>query len=638
MASFIGPVSKEYADSFMAGLNPVMGFGPSTSGMSGSQIANVFGHRRSQDNLRRQLAASAGNGHLPRGSFPGGLGLFGALAQGTRGFRGGNGHLPSGAFAGGYAQPSPFQGVTRQAFIPASIFGVGGGGRPMASAPGLGSVFGGPQRQPMSSTGFQRGQFGPQTMQAGVLSKGHYGGGSYAGASRYDNIPAVTGIPNYGGPGQTGMNLGVGAAAGLGAWGATAGLLSAAGPVTAAGVGATTSLGAVAGLGAYAGPIGALVGAGLAIGVGGKDAYYASGGLHDAIDNTLGRIPVLGGVVDFATDAVQGVFDFFGLGRLFGGNREAKKARNKYMKERAITWKHLQVAQQRRWTNFGIDTNKVRRDQGIQDYFLGTQQGLDWNRWDTEDDISDQAFIRNMGFNNQQFNLGRWRYNALGQLGDNKMWTDTNIANTFANAQLAQNINTMLQRAGLEANSAVAANAISTNLMRRIGAIQDATSDKKGDLARFAYQENQRIEDDLYAASVQLDKTGTIRDMTRVVEGWNEKAKMEKRANEKLFRGDKLQEAAFKNKVAQQQHKAKLMMRGDGAVGTAAQADPIRAQRIGMLAKINGAQSMAAERIQKIMQIGTSLDYVQDSVEKDPANWGQSKKQLQFMLDQLDDL
>ena len=531
---------------------------------------------------------------------------------------------------------SSFAGSTRDSLVDLlpPVASTAASGR---QSPVSGGVLTAPHAQPFQTTPFAKSMLRDRQEQAAIMNTGFTASSRYDATRDLTRMPQATGLPTYG-AGRTVGNLGVGAAGAAGALGATAGILGAAGPVTAAGVGATTSIGAVAGLGAWAGPIGALAGAGLAIGLGGKDEYYASGGLHDAIDNTLGRIPIVGGVLDFATDAVQGVFDFFGLGSLFGGNREAKQAREKYMKERQITWRHLQIANNRRWTNFDIDSNHVRRNQAIQDLFLSLQQGLDRDKWNEEDLINDQSFIRNLGLSNVAFNLNRWRANTLGALGDQKAWTDTNIANNFANAALAQNINTMLQRAGLEANTAVIANAISTNLMKRVGAIQDATSDRKGALADFAYRGNQQIEDEAYATAVQLDKVGAKRDMMRVVDAWNTKAKMETRANEKLFRGDQIQQQRFQDRVAQQQHKAKLLMSGSGAKGSADKADPIRAQRISMLAKLNGAQSMAAEKLTKISKIGESLDFVRDSVQRDPENWNQSKKQLQFMLDALDDL
>ena len=566
-------------------LNAILG---QSRGLMGAYMGNPFGNP----------FAGAANGHFG-GGFPGRGGRV--LTKGgvgnlendfgfSIGPRRGPGGLP-GSFMSDMTMAPRGEG----SYDPSAFSGVG-------------------WRPPMAARGMT-----PMTAAPGMFG----GGGSYTAPTM--RIPGVTGLPSFG-AGRTAGNLGVGAAGVLG------GMAGAALPFTTAGFSA-----GLAGLGAWAGPLGALAGAGLAIGLD-KEGYYASGGLHDAIDNTLGRIPLVGGLIDFGTDAVQGVLDFVGLGGLFGGNREAKAAREAYQKERRITWKHLQIANNRRWTNFGIDTGKVRRDQGIQDWFLNSQQGLDWQRWNEEDTINDQSFIRNLAFGNQSFDLGRWRYNTLGQLGDQKAWTDTNMANNFANAALSQNISTMLQRAGLEANTAVIANAISTNLINKVGAIQDATSDKKGALAKFAYEENQRIEDDLYAASVQLDKTGAKRDMARVLDGWNTKTKMENRANEKLFRGDQIQEQQFQNRVAQQQHKAKLLMSGAGARGPASKADPIRASRISALAKINGAQSMAAERMSKLAKIGETMDYVRDSVQQDPENWNQSKKQLQFLLDALDDI
>ena len=523
-------------------------------------------------------------------------------------FTGMGGGMPGfGGFGGGFTRPSPRGNLSNDFGFTLPSWAGGQskltpqgsiGGFPPADIPGRPYAPGEAHMYP--------GSLVPQgASNVHVMTKMGGPASGYRASSAHDTmtIPNMDGVPSYG-AGRTAGNLGVG-------WMALRG-------------------------GMGAGPLGALAGAALAIGLD-KEGYYASGGLHDAIDNTLGRIPVIGGILDFATDAVQGVLDVVGLGGIFGGNREAKAAKEKYQKERQITWKHMQIANNRRWTDNDSDTNKVRRDQTIQDWFLNSQQSLDGQRWNEEDAINDASFIQSLGFNNASFALDNWKFNTLGQLGDQKMWTDTNIANNFANARTAQNINIMMQRAGLEAETAIAANAISTNLIQRIGTIQDNVSDKKGALAKFAYEENQRIEDDLYAASVQLDKVGAKRDMERVLTGWDTKTKMEERANEKLFRGDQIQKERFEAKVAQQQHKAKLMMSA-GSRGTAEQADPIRAQRISMLSKLNGVQSMAAERLGKLTQIGSSLDFVRDSVEQDPENWNQSKKQLQFMLDSLDDI
>ena len=327
---------------------------------------------------------------------------------------------------------------------------------------------------------------------------------------------------------------------------------------------------------------------------------------------------------------------FGSIGGIFagGGNARRRTALNEFM--RHVQANTLDMNVRRNWLNFGVDYTKHLRDWDIRDASLKGGRAIDQARWNAEDWFRDNQFAGTQQIQDAAFNVGQWRAQALGQLGDTKARFDTDLGNMFRTASTQQSVQRLWADTMLRLGASDAQHLIARNLENSVHGVRDNLKDTRESLSEYMYSKNQQLEDQLYAASLQLGEQAGIRDMSRVTDGWRQKVKMERRASQKLFRGNEQQEQAFKDKVARKQYQAQLLASGDSR-GSVDFADPIRARRIAALAQLQGPYAMAAERLTRLDRIGTALDMVEDQFKDDPSSWYQSKKILQFMLDSLED-
>ena len=343
------------------------------------------------------------------------------------------------------------------------------------------------------------------------------------------------------------------------------------------------------------------------------------GGVGSAVSGFLSSLPLgLGGMFNFLT----------------GNSAKRQAALNKHI--RNIQAQNLSDNIKLNWKSFGSDFAHHLRSWDIRGKQLGLNQQLDRARWTSEDWFKDNQFRTSEALRAQGFNLGQWRTQALGRLSDSKSRFDTQIGNMYGGAVSRAQINDLWASARLEGNTASLQHAISNGLTRTVGSIRDRLTDTRASLSDYMYVKNQQIEDQLYEASLHLDKQSAFRDVAKVTDAWREKVKMEERASKKLFRGNEVQEQMYKDKVAQKQYQAQLLASGDSR-GPVEMADPIRARRVSALAKISGAEAMAAERLERLSTIGETIDMAQDAFVQDPSSWNQSKKILQYFMDNLED-
>ena len=349
------------------------------------------------------------------------------------------------------------------------------------------------------------------------------------------------------------------------------------------------------------------------------DTYTPSGGgVGDAIGGFLTSLPLVGGFFD----------------RLTGRSAARQAALNEHL--RLIQASNLKENIKLNWKSFGHDFDHHLRTWGIRGKHLDLSQQLDRARWSSEDWFRDNQFRTSQALRARAFDLGQWRTQAIGRLGDSKARFDTNIGNMYGAAVTRQQINDLWASAQLEGTTANMQHAIANGLTRTVGNIRDRLTDTKESLIDYMYAKNQQIEDQLYEASLHLDRQSSFRDVAKITDAWREKVKMEERASKKLFRGNQVQEQMYKDKIAQKQYQAQLLMSGDSR-GPVEMADPIRAKRIAALAKLSGAEAMAAERLERLDSIGSAIDMAQDAFVQDPSSWGQSKQILKFFMDNLEE-